>query len=62
MEEILREKIAHIINDRRDDRINEQNADEIALEIIGYLDKRIGLYGNGWLDNDKVMLEYLDYD
>ena len=49
----LREKIAI--------KISESNGDAnvASIEICKLLDYEVGLSGNGWFDNDPVMLEAL---
>jgi hypothetical protein len=54
--DILRNKIKEIIDEFIDD------TELAAKEVLGYIDQEVGLYGNGWLDNDQEMLAYLGYE
>lgn len=46
----FREKISSAINDAGGD------ADKAAIAICELLEEEIGLHGNGWFDDDPVIL------
>ena len=50
----IREKISSAINDAGGD------ADKAAIAICELLEEEIGLHGNGWFDDDPVMLEKIE--
>ncbi|WP_292803541.1 hypothetical protein [Methylotenera sp.] len=49
----LREAIQKKISENDDPQ-------KAAIEICKYLDNKMGLHGNGWFDDDEVMLDVLD--
>jgi hypothetical protein len=52
----LREKIEAAINASAND------AGKAAIDVCKLLDEEIGLQGNGWFDDDAVMLSALKSD
>lgn len=52
----LREDIKKIILE------NENNPETLSIEICKMLDEELSLSGNGWFDNDDVMLKALDIE
>jgi len=53
---VLRKEIEKLINVYKDDSEN------LAVEICKFLDEEISLSGNGWFDNDPVMIEKLQLE
>lgn len=52
----LREKIKAAIE------LHPANAELAAIEVCKMLDDRLSLSGNGWFDDDQIMLKELGLD
>lgn len=52
----LREDIKAIIE------LRQADPEQGAIEICKLLEDRIGLAGNGWFDNDPVMMQALNME